>query len=148
MPNTEHAEGEAVQILDELARFHSTSEYHRLTLWKRFLATDGVKHLADRASAYWLVTAIASHQLNPKVRRRDFQVWRLRRTTGHRAILEMGDDIVDRRCVELTPDGSEVARERPVVLQMIPYTDFPLDTIKLYVARSDLGTVLHLPSER
>jgi hypothetical protein len=138
-----------VTLADELCRFHGTAQYHRLTLAPKFLATDGVAHLAERAGAYWLAEAIASHQLRPAVRRRDFQLWRLRRTKGHRAVLEMGDDIErgTRKLIHRRADGSVQAR--PLVFQRIPFTDFPMDSTTLYVARGEDGTrILMLPSER
>jgi len=64
----------------ELAQFTGSEEYTRIRypwLRKSFLLTDGVKFLADRAKAYWLIDIIASHQTNKRVSTESFQVWHL-----------------------------------------------------------------------
>lgn len=88
--------------------------------------TEGVKWLADHAEAYWLLDAIASHQLDPKVKAEEFQVWTLQ-VADHKAMLTCEDG-----------NGREVTHQR------IPYTDFPLREIKLWC---EFGTLM-LPSER
>jgi hypothetical protein len=97
----------------------------------------GARFLAERVGAWWLMDAILSHQ--PEARKdemlRDFQIWRLR--------------VKDKAAVlTCERDTDDVA-----ITQEIPYTDFPLDEVKLYL---ELGSadgvnpdyVLMLPSER
>jgi hypothetical protein len=91
-----------------------------------FTYTDGVKFLAVEANAYWLIDLIASHQKAVKrSSAADFQVWELRVESAS-AVATCRDD-----------DKNEVVR------QEIPYTDFPLPYIKLWLT----DEVLLLPSE-
>ena len=50
----------------DLAQFIGTSQYYRHNLG--LLYTDGVKYVADRGGAYWLIDAIASWQIDPRIR--------------------------------------------------------------------------------
>lgn len=93
----------------------------------RLVYTTGVKYLADRAGAHWLIDAVASHQVNPLARREPFQVWVLAKQPGGGAVLEMNDG------------NSEAA----IVQQQIEYTDFPLKRVELYFT----DRVLMLPGE-
>lgn len=129
-PNiTEHA----------LAQFSggSTNLYRH---WTRALYhTDGVNYLAENGAG-WLVDAIASHQGRKELTRgnpmlRDFQLWTLKRL-GSGAVLTCRAD----------------SDYEPAITQEIEFTDFPLESIKLYV---ELGApegrpafVLMLPCER
>ncbi len=110
----------------DLDQFIGTSQYYRH--WTGLLDyTDGVHYLAEQAGAYWLIDAIGSYQIPPRIRELPIQFWRLRVDEDRSALLEMGEDLPE-----------------PIVLrQEIPYTDFCLDEIVLYLS----GGVLHLPSE-
>ncbi|MGB3766531.1 MAG: DUF6876 family protein [Phormidesmis sp.] len=120
---------EALQI--DLGQFTGTVQWHRWSNLTDLICTDGVKYLADEAGAYWLLDAIASHQLNPALkdsqRLQEFQVW----------ILKVE---ADKSCQLTCAEDSDIA---PVVIQDIEFTDFPLAEIKLYVC----GNVILLPSE-
>ena len=101
--------------------------------WLGFNYTDGVKHVADKAGAHWLIDAIGSYQPSSKLRRnqrlQEFQLWELKvdpeAKTGVLTLRE-DDDV------------------KPTVTQKIEYTDFPLASIKLYLENG----LLLLPSER
>lgn len=41
--------------------------------------TDGIKELAEKCNAYWLLDLIVSHQLHEQVKNQPFQVWDLQR---------------------------------------------------------------------
>lgn len=124
----------AAELKSELAQFSGTESYHKFSyLFKNLVLTDGVKYLAEKAGAYWLMDIIGSYQY--KCRKdemlRDFQLWTLKKTEGNEAIV-----ICER-------DTNNVAFK-----QEIPHTDFPLDTIKLYVMPSSATTyVIMLPNE-
>jgi hypothetical protein len=112
--------------LDSLAQFTgSLNRYHH---WLGLYYTDGVKYLADHANAYWLLDAIASHQLEALHDQmlQEFQFWSL---TVH-------EDASATLCC--CRDTDDIAIE-----QVIEWTDFPLAQITLYVEQ---GTIL-LPSE-
>lgn len=111
-----------------LNQFTGTEKYYRHFLG--ILYTDGVQYLAQTAKAYWLIDAIASWQLDPKVNQdpmlQEIQFWKLQVNPDHSAVLSCERDTDD-----------------VVVTQDIPYTDFPLESIKLYLNHG----VLMLPSE-
>jgi hypothetical protein len=126
----------AAQLESDLAGFIGTESYTSLRypwLRQRFLLTDGAKYLADQAKAYWLMDAIASHQQASKaVADEEFQFW----------TLSVGEK---RAAVLICTDGNN----KELVRQKISYTDFPLNTITLYVALDEClgGLVVMLTSE-
>ncbi|HLT01438.1 MAG TPA: hypothetical protein VK001_04635 [Geminicoccaceae bacterium] len=113
----------------------------------RLIYTEGVHYLAEHAGAYWLIDAIASWQTEPKVRAAPFQVWRLTVTQDRSAVLEVAEDHDERGHPVHARNAAERAAGHwtrgPLARQAIPWTDFPLDTIDLWVCRG----VLMLPSE-
>ena len=113
----------------ELNQFSGTSELYRHWL-KAFSYTDGVKYLADQASAHWLIDAIASHQTKQLLSDemlKEFQIWRL--------VVNMEEKTARLICERDTEDV--------VLTQDIPFTDFPLPEVKLFL----VAKVLMLPSE-
>ena len=119
----------------ELAHFTGTETYTALDYpWLRtkILLTDGAMYLAEKAKAFWLMDAIASHQINKKVASEPFQAWQLTVNEKHEAILTCSD-------------GNKTVLAR----QEIPYTDFPLERISLYIALDEWlgGQVVMLTSE-
>lgn len=118
----------------KLDSFYGTETY-RWSDFKKLKLTDGAQFLQDNGAA-WLIGAIESWQHNSDMtslpKDIEFQVWELIviRNIGDRsgtAILTCHED----------------AGEPTLVKQEISYTDFPLDSIKLYVQNG----VLLLPSE-
>ncbi|MCA9398961.1 MAG: hypothetical protein KC618_04365 [Candidatus Omnitrophica bacterium] len=104
----------------ELNQFIGTEHYYRHLLG--FNYTDGVKFMAERGKAYWLIDAIASYK-----RREPFQVWTLKVNDDKSAVLEMRED-----------------SDKPALIkQEIPFTDFPLKFIELFL----IDGVLLLTSE-
>lgn len=131
--------------LDEsvLNQFTGTESYHNFSpIFRNVVLTDGAKYVADNGGkhgAYWLMDAIASQiplaaKKHPMCR--GMQFWELKvNQKKHSAVLT---------CV---PDSGM----KPVVTQRIPYTDFDLPHIKLYVQPGEVGDfrvwVIMLPSE-
>lgn len=109
----------------DLAQFTGSETVYRHSIARQILYTEGVQFLAERAGAYWLLDEIALNQARPEIAAEDFQLWTLT-VTGSRAQL---------RC----EDGND----NVVYAKDIDYTDFPLPTIKIYVANR---TIL-LPTE-
>lgn len=131
--NTAQANAKRTLTEADLRQFSGGEErYRHALLGDRFTYTEGVKFLAEQAGAYWLIDAIASYQLDRRIRGdamlRDFQLWTLRLHNGG-AILA------------LTRDSGFA--EPTVIEQFIEYTDFPLAKVRLYVENG----VLLLPSE-
>lgn len=121
----------------DLDQFTGTEQWYRHGLVRWFLYTDGVQYMAEHGGAYWLIDAIASHQIDPKIKRsqrlQEFQLWTLKvNPQNHSAVLVCQAD----------------SGEKAVVTQEIEYTDFPLDEIKFYVEPMGDGKFcLLLPSE-
>ncbi|ABW33389.1 DUF6876 family protein [Acaryochloris marina] len=121
----------AEDLQAELAHCHCSESHYQHWLGIRY--TEGVKTLAEKGECFWLLDAIASYQrvrlikCNPNLQ--EFQLWLLTVNDGHSAVLA---------CYEDSPSTCS-----PVITQDIPFTDFVLPEIKLYV---EYGVVL-LPSE-
>ena len=105
--------------------FTGTTQYHRLSALP-FNATDGVAYLAESCGAFWLVDAIFSHYM--KTRKKDSMLF-----------CTLKVDLKKQSAVLTGDDGNDT----PFFTQKIPYTDFPLPEIKVWVAD---GVAL-LPSE-
>jgi len=89
--------------------------------------TEGAQYLAEHAGAYWLLDEIAFAQPHHQaVANEAFQVWTLAVQSNRSATLTCDD-----------------GNGNVVFTKQIPYTDFMLDSIKLYFAND----VIHLPSE-
>lgn len=111
----------------DLHPFTGTENWHWFGINRRVLCTDGAKYVADHGGAYWLLDAIAIAQLYEKtVSGEAFQVWTLKVHADRSASLTCDD-----------------GNGNIVYTQHIPFTDFPLDEIKLYFT----DNVILLPSE-
>ena len=127
MPDTKTDTADERKATIEQALAQHSGSLQRFRHWaKRIIYTPGVGDMAAICGAYWLIDLVASHQVTPSVRAEEFQVWTLT-VADDRTALAVGDD----------GNGREVAR------QVIEFTDFPLDEIKLYL---DQGTLM-LPGE-
>jgi len=114
----------------DLTQFCGSAEFYQH--WtKRLVYTEGVQYMAERGGAYWLIDAVASYQSDQRIASRqdlvDFQQWQLAVAQDKSAVLTMRGD----------------SDQPAVITQEIPFTDFPLEQIKLYVS----GGTLMLPSE-
>ena len=108
----------------ELGQFTGTENYYKFF---NLNITDGVKYLAEKGKCWWLLDVIFSYQ--PKVGKMPFQLWELKKSK-----------VDDRKAIVTCREDSD---KDPVVAQRIPYTDFPLESIKLYL----IDKVVLLPSE-
>lgn len=111
---------------NELENFIGTTTWWRHPLMKTITYTDGVKHLAEKGGAYWLIDEIATNQLLAVIRKESFQTWKLQVKPNNSAILRCEDG-----------DGRVVWKKE------IEYTDFPLEEITVWMT----GGVIMLPSE-
>lgn len=133
---------DANEIKSGLAGFYGTEGYHRFSwLYPRLLLTDGAKWLSEVAGAYWLMDAIGSHQ--PKAMKdekgmlQNMQFWSLKKCKSNEKTGRSSAHLICER------DTDDVA-----IRQLIEYTDFPLDEIKLYVVADGNGNmIVMLPSE-
>ena len=128
------------KLSKELLQFNCTDNYYKHFLG--FNYTDGIQFLAESAECYWLLDAIGSYQpqLRANTMLRDFQLWLLVVGNNHPFIKPEAESMAVLTCWEDTP----VPGTKPAVSQDLPFTDFPIDEIKLYF---EFGVLL-LPSER
>jgi hypothetical protein len=111
----------------DLRQFTGTEQWHRHSFVRTLLYTDGVKYVAEKGGAYWLLDDIAFAQRRHKrVAAEAFQLWRLRVHP-------------DRTATLTCEDGNGQA----VFTKALTFTDFPLAEITLYCTN---GVIL-LPSE-
>lgn len=92
------------------------------------LLTDGCDFVRENCKAFWLFDAILSYQLEKRVRDVPFQIWELKQQKNDLSWL-------------LT--CKEDSGVKPIVTQRIEFSDFPLDSIKIWV----IGGIALLPSE-
>ena len=112
------------QLRADLAHFTGTTQWFKNRMFPNFSYTDGVKYLAEKAEAYWLLDYIFSNQISP-VKEQPFQVWKIA--------------VVNNEGVIKVEDGNaNVIKEFK-----IPFTDFPLDEYELWF----VDNVLLLKSE-
>mgnify|MGYP003336412766 FL=1 len=109
-----------------LTHFTGTAQYYRIG--RRHLLTDGTKYLAELASCFWLMDAIASHL--SEIGTNDWFVVVKTKVKRSRAVMVYEDG-----------NGMELAR------QEIEYTDLPTDNIDLYACWDGEHWVIMLPSE-
>lgn len=111
----------------DLATFTGTTVWYRHPMNRSKNYTEGVKFLAERAKAYWLIDDILfAYQTDPAINDLGFQVWKLTVKEDNSATLRLEDG--DKKHVKSFE---------------ISYTDFPLKEITLWLT----DNVLLLPSE-
>ena len=118
----------AQQLKDNLEQFSGTDGWHKFNcLYRKVLATEGAMYLAKEAGAYWLLEMIASHR---------------RKLINHQGTAKL---VVTDSTAVFTLTDCEAGI---VATQEIPYTDFPLPEIKLYISeQEDDYWSICLPSE-
>ena len=120
----------AEEIKSELLNYYGTEAYHKWSpLFANFVLTDGALFVCEECGAFWLADMIASHL--SKYKDEGFAVASLQRVKESDAFKF------------LITDGND----RALVRQDIEFSDFPLDTVVLYVAPQDSLWVVLLPSE-
>jgi len=116
------------ELLTNLAHFSGTDRYYPHQALNILLSlTDGCLYLRAKANCFWLFDIIASYQVLKKVREEGFQVYEL--TVNHE----------QSSAKMVCSDGNDNILQE----QKIPYTNFPLDSIKIYF----INGVAMLPSE-
>jgi DNA-binding XRE family transcriptional regulator len=109
------------QIENTLAQCQGGDEFFRSPYG--FTYTEGARFVFEACKAYWLLDVIGSYQ--PKCRRdgmlAEFQIWQLD-VDGSKAVV---------RCLRDTDDEA--------LRQAIPYTDFPLESIRLLLRHAQMG---------
>lgn len=119
----------------DLAQFTGSETYYRVGS-NGVLCTEGARYLANHGAAYWLLDLIAISQGLEPIRSEPFQHWTL--------------DVADNRGTLTCTDGGKGENDgKPVELVrlVIPYTDFPLGRVSLFVEGGPDMPVILLPSE-
>jgi hypothetical protein len=118
------------EIKRALRQFTGTEFYHKHLFPGKspILLTDGCEFIRTHCNAHWLFDAILSYNCEKILRHVNFQLWELRQSKKDLSWL-------------LT--CKEDSNLKPLISQVIEFSDFPLDYIKLYVIQ---GIVL-LPGE-
>ncbi|SEJ75228.1 hypothetical protein SAMN05216327_11894 [Dyadobacter sp. SG02] len=111
----------------DLAQFIGTRKWYCHPIVRKMLYTDGIRYMMNNAGAYWLIDEVAFHQFQPRVKQKEFQVWLL--------TVNLEESTAVLNC----EDGNG----RVLCSKQIPFTDFPLVEIKIYVS----DNVILLPSE-
>jgi len=119
----------ATLIATELEQFTGTENWYRHGINPRILYTDGARHLAEAAAAYWLLDQIAlANFYVQRVKVEEFQIWILKWTK------------VDRSALLTCGDGNG----HTVYFKRVDGVDFPLPSVTLYCENG----IIFLPSER
>ncbi len=113
-------------LIQELGQFTGSEIVYRNPLFKKFVYTEGVRFLAQKAEAYWLIDYILSNQIDEQVKAVDFQAWKIKVNENNSALIRLEDG-----------DGNLVKEFR------LEFTDFPLKEFTLWL----YNNTLLLPSE-
>jgi hypothetical protein len=106
---------------DDLMQFTGTATWYRHSLNSNVFYTEEALYLAKRGHAHWLLDEIALIQAYEKaVATEEFQAW----TLVVRA---------DRSATLTCDDGNG----RVVFKKQVPFTDFPLDEVSLWLSHWD-----------
>ena len=141
----------AQELNDGLSGFFCTTEYHKHSPVS-LPYTDGVKYLAEKAEAFWLVDTISiNHKFNMPLFKersgRGFTFWKFERSEPEedQYLLSCGDDTDESGDFVTfdTPGVPDPQTVGPVWEEIIPWTTFPLEKIELWVE----NCILILPSE-
>ena len=120
----------AYQIKRALKEFHGTEKYHKHLFPGKspIILTDGCNFIREECKAWWLFDAILSYQCEKILNNVNFQIWILKRL---------------RRDLSWELTCREDSAMKPLITQVIKFSDFPLEEIKIWV----IAKVCLLPSE-
>ena len=113
------------EILGNLPYYNGSEEFCKFSPLSKLIASEGAMYVANSCGAFWLLDIVASCQLIAAVRREVMQAYTL--------------TVQDNEGLVVVTDGNK----KEIYRQEIPYTDFPLDEIILWVRDG----VVFLPSE-
>ena len=101
-------------LIQELKQFTGSDIVYRNPLFGKFVYTEGVKHLAEKAEAYWLIDYVFSNQLDKKIKAEEFQVWKIKVCDDKSAVIRVED-----------------GNDNLVKQFKLEFTDFPLKEFSL-----------------
>lgn len=123
-----------MNIQAELDQFTGTMQWHKINPHYPVLATDGIKYMADKCGAWWLLDEVWLQLHAQKAFQKD-HMWVVEFTCR------------DNRGMIKIHNGQE--GKARINLKDIPihFTDFPLDSIKFWAHQQGKGCIFLLPSE-
>ena len=117
---------EAYNLKRELQHFTGSETFYRNPLFPRFVYTEGVKFLTEKAGAYWLLDFIFSNQILEPLKAQSFQTWKITVSESEAASIQVED-----------------GNDNKLSSFNLTYTDFPLQQFTLWL----VDKTLMLPSE-
>lgn len=150
-----------VEALSQLGSFNGTVHYYQHPLFVNFVYTDGLRHLAQNADAYWLIDLIAGYQTQARADAslRDMQFWKLEFVPKHPATPQATTGIINHHRTEGPPSARLVCYRDtgdPALIHDIELTDFPFEAFsdavaEIWVGPTEMGgkrvMVGYIPSE-
>lgn len=129
--SVDNGENNNEDLQSELSQFMGGDDeaYSYKFMGRPFVMTAGVSYLATHAKAYWLLNSILSYQGEKKLKSESFQTWELAR---------VGDEGSTVFKITATDGNKNI-----LVEEEIPYSDFPLDKVKIWL----IDETLLLPNE-
>ncbi len=128
------------QLQRELQQFTGDLDRFRHPLNPRVVYTPGMRHLAERAGAYWLIDAIASWIGSPPFRQAAADDERIGSLHFWKLSVQAENSTATLTAVV---DTGEPA----FITQRIRFTDFPLEVIEVWAGFDGRHWTLYLPSE-
>ncbi len=125
--------------LSDLAHFTGDLDRYAHCLNRQVIYTPGIKYLADKAGAHWLVDAIASYYGTKLMQTAIAKDKRL--SSLHFWTLDVAED--NSATLVLQADSGE----EPAISQDIPFTDFPVEQIRIWAGFDGKYWTIYLPSE-
>jgi hypothetical protein len=118
-----------------LEQFHGSEQLYKHPFYGPMRYTEGARHVAVAGEAWWLLDILGTEAHRPPLDTAWMQVWTLTVQAVHGRM----------RAVLVCTDGGkgDDASEKELMRHAIGWTDFPLDTITLWV----VDHVIMLPSE-
>ena len=123
-----------------LRQFTGSENFYRHSLMRAVIFTEGCAFLSLNGAS-WLVDEIAIAQHAKALIGEQFQSWKLLVNQESRSALLLATD----GGAALNARGEPIYRE--LYRKTIPYTDFPVEEIRLYVCSNGDGKTIMLASE-
>ncbi|QDV42519.1 hypothetical protein Enr13x_23670 [Stieleria neptunia] len=123
----------------ELNQFIGDLVRYRHPLNRKVIYTPGVKYVAEKGEAYWLIDAIASwigSEVFTEAASKDCRIEYM-----HFWTLTVGDDGT------ATLYAKADSPDEAFIVQTIPFTDFPMSSIDIWAGFDGEHWTLYLPSE-
>lgn len=113
-------------LIEDLKLFTGSEQFFRNPLFRKFVYTEGVQYLAEKAEAYWLIDYVFSNQLDEEIKLQEFQTWKIKVNDDNTAMIRVEDG------------NCNLVKEFELT-----FTDFPLKEFTLWFSNN----TLLLPSE-